>query len=124
LSSKLLVVGGPEIERLLAGREEEIVALVARAYLAHNEGKSSLPHSTFLRFPDDEVNRIIALPAFLGDGFDVAGLKWIRPGYPRRRARQARGRRGPRGGTRYPHRRVFLGAGGRLRLTRLSLPAR
>jgi len=86
LSAEVLVVSGREIEDLLAGREEEIISVVARAYLAHNEGKSSLPHSTFLRFPGDEVNRIIALPAFLGDGFDVAGLKWISsfPGNVRR----------------------------------------
>jgi ornithine cyclodeaminase len=27
--------------------------------------------------PGDEVNRIIALPAYLGDGFEIAGIKWI-----------------------------------------------
>lgn len=73
----LLVIGAPEVERALAGREADILEAVRSAYLAHAHGQSSLPHSIFLRFPDNEVDRIIGLPGYLGDGFEVSGIKWI-----------------------------------------------
>jgi ornithine cyclodeaminase len=73
----IVIFNGDEASSLLAGRELEIVDVVQRAYEAHARGESMLPHSTFLRFPDAEQNRIIALPAYLGDSFRVAGMKWI-----------------------------------------------
>lgn len=73
----ILLLKGSEIGAVLNGREHDILNVVARAYEAHASGNSSLPHSTFLRFPDDEKSRIIALPAYLGDGFSVAGIKWV-----------------------------------------------
>ncbi len=76
-SDGIVILRGDDVAALLKGREREVIEAVRKAYVAHNRGRSSLPHSSFLRFPDDDANRIIALPAFLGDGFDVAGLKWI-----------------------------------------------
>jgi ornithine cyclodeaminase len=76
-SDDIVILGGNDVLSLLTGREIEIMNTVRLAYEAHANGRSSLPHSTFLTFPGEPANRIIALPAFLGDEFQVAGMKWI-----------------------------------------------
>lgn len=74
---EIIILKGNEILTLLTGREKELIEAVSLTYQAHQHGAVSLPHSVFLRFPNDDKNRIIALPAFLGDTFDVAGIKWV-----------------------------------------------
>jgi ornithine cyclodeaminase len=73
----ILLLNGDLIVSLFQGRELEILQAIKAAYQIHARGDSSLPHSNFLRFPDREKNRIIALPAYLGGDADIAGLKWI-----------------------------------------------
>ena len=73
----ILIIKGSDVSAVLSGQEQELLGVVRSAYVAHALGESSLPHSTFLTFPEGPQNRIIALPAYLGEGFDVAGVKWI-----------------------------------------------
>jgi 2,3-diaminopropionate biosynthesis protein SbnB len=75
--NELLILKGHEVLSLLAGQEAELLQIVRRTYEAHARQEDSLPHSIFLRFPDNDKNRIIGLPAYLGNGFAVAGIKWI-----------------------------------------------
>lgn len=73
----IIVIAAEKVAKALAGRERELIETVRMAYIAHGAGASSLPHSVFLRFPDESRNRIIALPAYLGQEFGVAGIKWV-----------------------------------------------
>lgn len=74
---KLSIINGKTVSDLISSHRDECIETVRDAYLAHAEGRSVNPDSYFLRFPEKPDCRIIALPAYLGNGFDVAGLKWI-----------------------------------------------
>jgi N-[(2S)-2-amino-2-carboxyethyl]-L-glutamate dehydrogenase len=74
---ELSIVNGKTVFDIVRARRAECIDVVRDAYLAHAQGHSVNPDSYFLRFPEKPDCRIIALPAFIGDGFGVAGLKWI-----------------------------------------------
>lgn len=71
------IVPHQDVVDTLDGREQQVVELVRDAYRLHDEGRSAVPHSVFLRFPDNEIDRIIALPAYVGGDRPSAGVKWI-----------------------------------------------
>lgn len=71
------VVPGAVVKAILSERPTQAIAEVEAAYLAHRKGLTVNPDSYFLRFPDSPRDRIIALPAALSGGIDVAGIKWI-----------------------------------------------
>jgi N-[(2S)-2-amino-2-carboxyethyl]-L-glutamate dehydrogenase len=73
----ILLLKGNDISSLFQHRDREILAAVKLAYQIHATGDSCLPHSSFVRFPDNDRDRIIALPAYIGGDIDTAGIKWI-----------------------------------------------
>src|SRR5262245_21097024 len=87
---ELSIINGKTVFEIIRAHRTDCIQVVRAAYLAHDGGNSVNPDSYFLRFPDKPDCRIIALPAYLGDGFQVAGIKWIasypdnvRRGFPR-----------------------------------------
>jgi 2,3-diaminopropionate biosynthesis protein SbnB len=77
MTFELSIINGKTVSDIVRAHRAECIEVVEHAYLAHARGQAINPHSYFLRFPEKPDCRIIALPAFIGDGFAVAGLKWI-----------------------------------------------
>src|SRR5436190_1078538 len=73
----LSIINGKTVFDIVRAHRAECLRIVREAYLAHADGQSVNPDSYFLRLPDKLDCRIIALPAYLGKDFDVAGIKWI-----------------------------------------------
>ncbi|MDT8912011.1 2,3-diaminopropionate biosynthesis protein SbnB [Amycolatopsis sp. PS_44_ISF1] len=73
----MTVIGAGDIAAEIDRHRPELTEVVRAAYLVHDAGDSSNPHSSFLRFPHRDRSRIISLPAYLGGEFEVAGNKWI-----------------------------------------------
>ncbi|WKD32123.1 2,3-diaminopropionate biosynthesis protein SbnB [Streptomyces xanthophaeus] len=73
----MLIIRHSEVRQILDGHELELVELISDAYARHDEGLTALPHSTFLRFPGNDRDRIIGLPAHIGGERPAAGIKWI-----------------------------------------------
>jgi N-[(2S)-2-amino-2-carboxyethyl]-L-glutamate dehydrogenase len=73
----LRVLGSDATLAVIEGDLPGCISVVRDAYLAHHDGHAINPNSCFLRFPDRPNARIIALPASLGAGFEVSGIKWI-----------------------------------------------
>lgn len=68
----LKVIGGDEALAFVQADRSTCVDLVRQAHLALSAGASSPPPSSFLRIPERDRDRIIALPACLDGEFDAA----------------------------------------------------
>ena len=77
MNFELSIINGRTVSDVIRAHRGECIDVVRETYLAHARGESVNPDSYFLRFPEKPDCRIIALSAYLGGGFQVAGLKWI-----------------------------------------------
>ncbi|HSU69293.1 MAG TPA: 2,3-diaminopropionate biosynthesis protein SbnB [Tepidisphaeraceae bacterium] len=82
MNFELSIINGRTVSDIIRAHRGDCIDVVREAYLGHAKGQSVNPDSNFLRFPEKPDCRIIALPAYVGNGCGVAGLKWI-ASYPR-----------------------------------------
>lgn len=75
--SQFHILTGDVIGAILNRSHSAIITSVAETYLAHEVGDTTNPDSYFLRFPQDNARRIIALPAALHGDNGISGIKWI-----------------------------------------------
>jgi 2,3-diaminopropionate biosynthesis protein SbnB len=71
------VVPGGVIADILDRNTAGLIDTVAETYLAHEKGQTTNPDSYFLKFPEKDLRRIIALPAALHGDNGISGIKWI-----------------------------------------------
>ncbi|MDE9453245.1 2,3-diaminopropionate biosynthesis protein SbnB [Xenorhabdus bovienii] len=71
------IVCGYFIKSLLEKSHYDVADLVVKTYIDHEEKKTINPDSYFLRFPEKDNARIIALPAAISGGDKISGIKWI-----------------------------------------------
>jgi len=71
------VIGRDAALEAVRGSSAQYIDAVAEAYILHAQGLGENPPSRFLRIPNREADRAIALPAYLGSDRNVWGLKWI-----------------------------------------------
>lgn len=65
------------VQSWLEDNAKNIINIVEKTYLKFSDNIAKNPDSYFLRFPDSDNNRIIALPAHIDDDNPIAGIKWI-----------------------------------------------
>ena len=71
------IVTADTIRKIIKENRPEVLELIKSTYLKHESHETVNPQSHFLRFPDSEKNRIIALPAAIINKPPVSGIKWI-----------------------------------------------
>lgn len=74
---EFLVIKGKEIHDIIRSDYKNIINIVGNAYIAHYRGNTVNPNTYSLKFPQKPNSRINALPAYVGQDINLAGIKWI-----------------------------------------------
>jgi N-[(2S)-2-amino-2-carboxyethyl]-L-glutamate dehydrogenase len=65
------------IKGIILSHRREIIDLVAETYRCFYDGDAVNPDTYSMKFPQKPNSRINALPAYVGQKVDMAGMKWV-----------------------------------------------
>ena len=71
------VIDGKTSNDIITRSPNEIFGFIRKAYLAHEDGKTTNPPSYFFKIKEKPKARIIALPAGVMGEEKIVGMKWI-----------------------------------------------
>lgn len=77
MNNTFSVITAESISNIVNKNPNKIYEAVKTAYIRHGQNQTVNPSSYFLKFPDKEKSRIIALPASIIQNPRIAGIKWI-----------------------------------------------
>lgn len=77
MNNEFVIITAETINDIVNLNSNKIYETVLNAYIALVEKRVVNPPSYFLRFPDKDKSRIIALPALITENPRMAGIKWI-----------------------------------------------
>lgn len=77
MNNSFSIITAEVINKIVQANPQKIYESVKLAYIQHGDNHTVNPPSYFLKFPDKDKVRIIALPALITQNPRIAGIKWI-----------------------------------------------
>ena len=77
MSNNFSIITAEAVNNIVNKNPNKVYEAVKTAYIRHGQNQTINPPSHFLKFPDKERSRIIALPASIMQNPRIAGIKWI-----------------------------------------------
>jgi 2,3-diaminopropionate biosynthesis protein SbnB len=77
MNNTFSIITAESVNNIVNKNPNIIYEAVKTAYIRHGQNQTTNPPSCFLKFPDKEKSRIIALPASIMQNPRIVGIKWI-----------------------------------------------
>lgn len=71
------VITGVSAYKVITSNYKKVVDVISNAYIAHFNNNTINPNTYSLKFKNKPDARINALPAYIGENINIAGIKWI-----------------------------------------------